>query len=97
MHALERIVQKDDNIVARKIADEVVLVPIRHKLGELECIYTLNEVAAHIWERIDGKRSLKALRDSLLEDFDVGEPQAQDDLITLIDQLKEVGAIQEVA
>jgi hypothetical protein len=97
MHALERIVQKDDNIVARKIADEVVLVPIRHKLGEVECIYTLNEVAAHIWERIDGKRSLKALRDSLLEGFDVGEPQAQEDLITLIDQLKEVGAIQEVA
>jgi hypothetical protein len=97
MHALERLFQKDSSIVSRRIADEVILVPIRQKLGEVNCIYTLNEAAAHIWQLIDGKRSLKSLRDSMVEAFQVQESKAQEDLIILIEQLKEVGAIQEVS
>lgn len=97
MHTLERLFQKDSSIVSRRIADEVILVPIRQKLGEVNCIYTLNEAAAHIWQLIDGKRSLKSLRDSMVEAFQVQESKAQEDLIMLIEQLKEVGAIQEVS
>ena len=97
MHTLERLFQKDSSIVSRRIADEVILVPISQKLGEVNCIYTLNDVAAHIWELIDGKRSLKALRDSMVEAFQVQDSEAQEDLIMLIEQLKEVGAIQEVS
>ncbi len=97
MHTLERLFQKDSSIVSRRIADEVILVPISQKLGEVNCIYTLNEAAAHIWQLIDGKRSLKSLRDSMVEAFQVQESKAQEDLIMLIEQLKEVGAIQEVS
>ncbi len=97
MHTLERLFQKDSSIVSRKIADEVILVPVSQKLGDVDCIYTLNDVAAHIWELIDGKRSLKALRDSMVEAFQVQDSEAQEDLIMLIEQLKEAGAIQEVS
>ncbi len=97
MHSLERLFQKDSSIVSRRIADEVILVPVSQKLGEVDCIYTLNDVAAHIWELIDGKRSLKTLRDSMVEAFQVQCSEAQEDLIMLIEQLKEVGAIQEVS
>ncbi len=97
MHTLERLFQKDSSIVSRKIADEVILVPVSQKLGDVDCIYTLNDVAAHIWELIDGKRSLKSLRDSMVEAFQVQDSEAQEDLIMLIEQLKEVGAIQEVS
>ena len=54
MHPMNRIVQKDSSIVSRRIADEVILVPIRKKLGEVECLYTLNEAGARIWKLIDG-------------------------------------------
>ena len=47
---LERCFKKDPNMVSRKIADEVILVPIRQNVGDLESIYTLNEVATRIWE-----------------------------------------------
>ncbi len=97
MQSLERLFQKDSSIVSRRIADEVILVPVSQKLGEVNCIYTLNEAAAHIWELIDGKRPLKALRDSMVEAFQVQDSEAQEDLIMLIEQLKEVGAIQEVS
>ncbi len=94
---LNTIVQKDSSIVSRRIADEVILVPIRHKVGEIDCLYALNEVGARIWELIDGDRSLKELRNAIVEEFEVSETEAQEDLTVLIEQLKEIGAIQEVA
>ena len=95
MQSLETIFQKNSSIVSRRIADEVILVPIRRKLGEIESLYTLNEVGARIWELLDGKRSLKALRDALLEEFEVSEQEAEEDLTALIEQLQQIGAIQE--
>lgn len=96
MRALEGLFQKDSSIVSRRIADEVILVPIRRKAGEIECLYALNEVGARIWELIDGRRSLKALRDAIVEEFEVSESEAQEDLTVLVEQLKEIGAIREV-
>ena len=97
MQSLNKIVKKDPSIVSRRIADEVILLPIRHKVGEIDCLYALNEVGARIWELIDGHRSLKELRNSVVEEFEVGETEAQEDLAVLIEQLKEIGAIQEVS
>jgi len=48
MQSLNKIVQKDPSIVSRKIADEIILVPIRHKIGEFTSLYALNEVVARI-------------------------------------------------
>src|SRR5256712_12912731 len=97
MPSLTSIVQKDSSIVSRKIADEVILVPISHKAGEIDCLYALNEVGARIWELIDGDRSLQELRDAIVEEFEVSQTEAQEDLTVLLEQLKEIGAIQEVS
>ena len=96
MYSLDRVFQKDYSIASRRIADEVILVPIRRKLGEVECLYALNEVGARIWDLIDAKRSLDALRAAIVEEYEVSETEAQEDLMTLIEQLKDIGAIQEV-
>jgi len=95
MDDLDRLFRKDSSMVSRKIADEFILVPIRRKLGEVEALYTLNEVGGRIWELLDGQRSLRVLRDSLVEEFDVSETEAQADLTELIEQLQGIGAIQE--
>ena len=95
MRSLERIFQKDSSIVSRRVTDEVILVPIRRKLGEVECLYTLNEVGARIWELIDGKRGVRELRDLILGEFEANEVAVEADLLTLLDQLSEIGAITE--
>jgi len=58
--------EKDPSMVSRRIADEVVLVPVSRKVGEIDGLYALNEVAARIWDLIDGERSLTQLRDALV-------------------------------
>ena len=44
MSDLSQVYAKDANIVARKVAGEMVLVPIRKSAGDLGSIYTLNKV-----------------------------------------------------
>src|SRR2546425_3095889 len=97
MASLSAVLHKDSSFVSRRIADEVILVPISRKVGEIDCLYALNEVGARIWDLIDGDRPLKELRDAIVAEFEVSEAEAQEDLTALIEQLKEIGAIQEVS
>jgi len=97
MHTLEGLFRKASSIVSRKVAGEMILVPIRRNAGEVECIYALDEVGARIWELLDGQRSLQAVRDVILEEFEVSETEAEGDLLALIEQLREIGAIEGIS
>ncbi len=93
MDELTKSFVKDPNIVSRKIAGEVILVPIRKNVGDLESIYTLNEVAARIWELIDGKKKVKDIKKAIVEEYQIGEEEAEKDLLELLSQLRELKAI----
>jgi hypothetical protein len=56
---------KKEDFVTREIAGETIIVPIRKQAGDLESIYTLNELGTTIWGMIDGKtRSARSLKPS---------------------------------
>lgn len=93
---LDKLFARDTSMVFRRIADECVLVPIRKNVADVESIYTLNEVGAQIWELIDGKRRVKEIRDLIVAEFEVGLGEAEEDLLILLQQLNEIGAIHEV-
>lgn len=93
MNYLDRCYQKSPDIVSRKIADECILVPIRHSVGDLESIYTLNEVAARIWELIDGKRKLSEIKDKIVGEFEVIPEEAEKDLSELLQKLEKIEGI----
>ena len=94
MNYLEKCFEKDPNIASRKIADEYILVPIRHNVGDLENIYTLNEVGAFIWVLIDGKRQLKEIKERIVEEFEVSEEEAENDLIEFLLKLEKIGGVK---
>lgn len=93
---LDKLFARDPSMVFRRIADECILVPIRSNVGDVESIYTLNELGVEIWELIDGKRPVKEIRDTIVEQFEVSEKKAEEDLLVLLQQLDEIGAIREV-
>lgn len=90
-----RVYQKSGDMVSRKIVDEVILVPVRRRGEDVDSLYTLNEVGARIWESIDGTRQVREIRDLIVAEFDVTGAQAEADLLTLLDQLGQIGAITE--
>ena len=93
--SLDAVFCHDPNIVDRNIAGEVILVPIRNNVGDLESIYTLNETAARIWELLDGARTLGEVRDAMVAEYDVTASQAESDLLEVVAQLVEAEAIRE--
>lgn len=95
MDFLDKVYKRNDSIVSRKIADEFILVPIKQNVGDLESIYTLNEVAARIWELIDGKIKVREIKDKIVEEFEVTPEEAGKDLIEHLKQLEKIKAIIE--
>ncbi|MFQ6082425.1 MAG: PqqD family protein [Candidatus Aminicenantia bacterium] len=95
MNFLEKVYKKSDSIVFRKIAGEFILVPIRQNIGDLESIYTLSEVAARIWELIDGKMKVREIKERIIGEFEVTPEEAEKDIAEYLQQLEEIKAIIE--
>ena len=91
--SLDRVYRKNDDMVFRKIGDEYILVPVTRDVGDLAHIYTLNPVAARIWELVDGRRRAGDIRDEIAKEFEVSPPQAQTDLFEYLRQLEELKAV----
>ena len=92
---LEKCYQKSPDIVFRKIADEFILVPIRNNVGDLENIYTLNEVGSRIWELIDGRRSVQNIKEIIVDEFDIDEQTASQDIKEFLERLEKAWQIKE--
>jgi len=86
--------RKKENIVTRQIAGETLLVPIYGDLANMERIFSLDPVAAFIWEQLDGNKILKDIRDGVLDVFDVKKEQAEKDIFEFIDDLVKANLIE---
>jgi hypothetical protein len=86
--------RRTEAFVARAIAGETVLVPIRRQIGDLESIYTLNEVATFIWERLAEPATVAEIARAL-EDAFAGDPaEIRSDLDEFLPELLNLGAIE---
>ena len=93
MKPFERVYQKNQNFVFRQIDDETLLVPIKDSVGDLGKIYSLNSVAAFVWEHLDGKIPLQEIKHLITDDFEVSDRDAERDLTDFVDQLQAIDAI----
>jgi len=84
---------KNSSMVARRVANEVVLVPVRQNVADLQRIYTTNEVGARIWELIDSGETVADIILTISSEYEVEQKQAEADVIEFLDHLESVGAI----
>lgn len=87
--------EKDATMVARKIAGEMILVPIRQNVGDLQCMYTLNDVGSRIWEILDGGTTVDKIISVLASEYKVEAQQAEADVMEFLAHMKEIGAVVE--
>jgi len=81
----QRVYRKNDSVVLREIADEILLVPVRGRLAQLQQLFVLNPVAHYIWQEIDGSNDLGSIHRSLVDCFEVQADEARSDLLELIE------------
>ena len=87
------ILKKNNNMVSRQIGEETVLLPICKGTKDMNCIYTLNKPAARVWELINGKRDLVAIKKNILEEFDVKSDQLDKLMAGLLKDLRDIKAV----
>jgi methyltransferase-like protein len=85
--------KRNENFVYRKIENETILVPIKNNVGDMSCIYNMNEVGAFIWDHLDGEKTLNDILNMVADEFDLTDQDAEIDLQDYIRDLNEIGAI----
>jgi hypothetical protein len=87
---------KDEGMVGRKIADELILVPIKQNVGDLQSMYTLNEVGSRIWELVGDSLTIEQIRDVMVSEYEVSPEQVEADIREFLDQLIKIGVVTMV-
>lgn len=76
-----------EDVVARDIEGELIIVPLASGIGDAEDeIYTLNETGRAIWQKLDG-RSLKEVAKALHDEFEATAGEIEGDVMGLIEEL----------
>jgi hypothetical protein len=84
----------DREFVTRQIADETIIVPVVGGVGDLDAIFTLNEVGSHIWRFIETPTTVHAVVEEVGRAFDVPSDQAERDVVEFLDRLAEANLIR---
>ncbi|MGN6184418.1 MAG: PqqD family protein [Thermoanaerobaculia bacterium] len=87
------VFRRSDEVVARQVGAESILVPIRQNVGNLDFVYTLSPVAARVWALIDGKRTVEDVVRIIIDEYDVTRETAVADTSELLNDLAGVSLI----
>jgi len=79
------------DLVARSIAGEHLLVPVRQGVAQMDFIYTSNEVGSFVFAQLDGRRDGRAICRLVSENFEVDEQTARADVLRFLADLHEAG------
>lgn len=92
----EACYERNPNYIYRRIVDESVLVPIHQDVADMDCIYTLNDVAAFVWERLEQPATQAELEVALLQEYAADPEVLAADLAGFLQEMMGIGAIRKV-
>jgi hypothetical protein len=95
MKILDTCFAKESDLVTRDVAGEEIIVPIRGHVGDLEGVFTLNEVGAMIWRLIDGRTTGRQLMEAVRNEYDVEAAEAEKDVVDFLRSLEDAGLIKQ--
>lgn len=80
---------RNQEVVSRKIEGELIIVPIRSGVGDLNSLYTLNPVGSVLWDFMAQEHSIDEMVHRVCDEFEVTEAQAEEDIASFLDSLLE--------
>jgi len=86
---------RSDSVVARVIAGETLIIPVRKGVGDLASIYSLNPVATSIWQSIAKPRSKEEIVQVLREEFDGEGEGVYRDVEDFLIEMQAAGLVSE--
>ncbi len=81
-------------VVARVVAGETLIVPVRAKVGDLASIYSFNGTGTLIWKMLEAPRTLSELAAAVADEYEVDHLQAERDVADFVQEMKSVGLVE---
>ncbi|MDD4899580.1 MAG: PqqD family protein [Candidatus Omnitrophica bacterium] len=95
--SIEKVYKPSEDVVARQVQGEFIIIPITSGIGDLEDeIFTLNETGRAIWDRMDGKKTLKVIAKDLSSDFESGTSDIEQDILGFTQELMKRNMLVEI-
>lgn len=92
------IYKVSEDAVTRKIAGELVIVPLVTGVGGMDDeLFTLNQTGEAIWEHLDGKNSIQQIVASLCDRYEAAPEIIEDDVKGIVAALLERNLVVETS
>ena len=86
--SLDSIYAPSDDVVARLIEGELIIVPLVSGIGDFEDeLFTLNETGKAIWDQLNGKRTLVEVVKILSSEYVDRAGEVETDVIGFVQEL----------
>jgi len=89
----ERFV-RSESVVARVVAGETLIVPVRAKVGDLASIYSFNGTGTLIWKLLETPKTVTQLATAVAEEYQVESERAERDVAEFVREMKAVGLVE---
>lgn len=86
-------IQKE--FVLREIAGDYVIIPTGKTTLTFNGLITVNEVGAALWKMLQSDKSLDDLIQGILDEYDVEESVAREDIQEFLETLRKNGILDE--
>jgi len=93
MDILAKCFAKKGDCVSREIAGETLIVPVRSHGGDVNAIYTVNELGSMIWKLVDGQTNVGKIVEAICNTYDVAPEKAREDAIAFLHSLEGAGLV----
>jgi len=95
--ARNEMLVRSQSVVARVIAGETLIVPVRAKVGDLSSIYSFNGTGTLIWKLLESPKTVRQLADAVANEYEVVPEQAERDVAEFVGEMKTVGLVEVAA
>ncbi|HSY91967.1 MAG TPA: PqqD family protein [Candidatus Binatus sp.] len=85
---------RSESVVARMVAGETLIVPIRAKVGDLASIYSFNGTGSLIWKLLESPKTVVQLATAVAQAYEVELAQAERDVTNFVNEMKSVGLVE---
>jgi hypothetical protein len=93
---LDAVYRPSEDVVARHIEDELIIVPVTSGVGSKEDeLFTLNDTGRAIWQYLDGIHTIRQIISRLEQEYDAEPAAIETDVTGLAQELLKRNIIEK--
>lgn len=85
---IQTLYNMKSKFVARKVGDELIIVPLSKNVARMNELFTMNETAKFIWENLTEEATVNDIEEAMNQAFDIDKETARKDIAIFLKQME---------